>query len=124
MVGRPKKRSGFRVSLNNDSKNFIFNVTENEDFTLQSTNTILNSSRIVIRFHPTDRDWQVAQCRFFGIDHVSFLDIVPSLEASYVQDIKSDSRRWTLFFHVKKVLLFLELRVIMMLFGFSTPDYA
>ena len=81
MVGRPKKRSGFKGDLNNGSENFIFNETENEGFTLQSANTILNSYRIVIPFHPIDRNWQVTQCRFFEIDHVSFTDIVPFLKA-------------------------------------------
>ena len=48
MVGRPKKRSGFRGALNNGAKKFIYDETENKDFTFESSNTILNSSDVII----------------------------------------------------------------------------
>ena len=52
MVGIPKKCSGFRGAVNTGSKIFIYINTEKKDFTLQSSNAVLNSSRIVIPFHP------------------------------------------------------------------------
>ena len=42
MVRRYKECSGFCGALNG-SKKIIYNETENKDFTLQSSNTILNS---------------------------------------------------------------------------------
>ena len=52
MVGIPKKYWGFRGAVNTGSKIFIYINTEKKDFTLQSSNAVLNSSRIVIPFHP------------------------------------------------------------------------
>ena len=56
MVGRPKKRSGFRDALNNGSKKYIYVDAENKDFTLKRSNTILSSSRVLLRFHLIYRD--------------------------------------------------------------------
>ena len=56
MVGRSKKPSGFRGTLNNGSKQVVYIETENKDFTLQISNIILNSSRIVILFYPSEND--------------------------------------------------------------------
>ena len=81
MIGRPKKPSRFRGALNNGSKKIISDETENKDFTLQSSNTILNSCRTVISFHPIDSDWQVIQGRFLEIDHFDFNGFLPSPEA-------------------------------------------
>lgn len=46
MVGRPAKRLRFRRTSNNGSENFIYNETENKDFTLQG----FTSCRIKIPF--------------------------------------------------------------------------
>ena len=58
MVGRYKKPSGFISASKDGSKKFIYDETENKDFTLQNSNTILNTSMIVIPFHPIDSDFK------------------------------------------------------------------
>ena len=58
MVGRPKKRSGFRGALNNGSKKFICDNHGSVDFNVEKSNTHLSVPWPVIPFHPIDRDWQ------------------------------------------------------------------
>ena len=53
---KSKKASGFRGTLNNGSKKVVYIETENKDFTLQSSNIILNTSKILILFYPSEND--------------------------------------------------------------------
>ena len=98
MVGRPKKHSVFRGALSNGSEKIIYSKTENKDFALQRSTTILNSSSIAIPFHPIDSYREVTQFRFFGTDHVYFTDFVPSPEAGVPQTYGNCFFRSIIFF--------------------------